>query len=79
MCNYWVNFIKTGNPNGLDDDRSPLPEWFPYTHTTPFEMVFTTQGAKPVQEEEKPFMKFMMETIVRQLEGSSRETNRETK
>lgn len=79
MCNYWVNFIKTGNPNGLDDDRSPLPEWFPYTHTTPFEMVFTAQGAKPVQEEEKPFMKFMMETIVRQLEGSSRETNRETK
>ncbi len=29
MSTYWVNFIKTGNPNGAD-----LPEWKPYTRET---------------------------------------------
>ncbi|MBE6816567.1 MAG: carboxylesterase family protein [Ruminococcaceae bacterium] len=28
MQNYWVNFVKTGNPNGND-----LPQWAPYTKT----------------------------------------------
>ncbi len=27
MCNYWCNFIKTGNPNGKDNDGSDLPYW----------------------------------------------------
>ena len=27
MCNYWTNFAKTGNPNGLDHDGSPMPQW----------------------------------------------------
>jgi len=31
MCNYWTNFAKTGNPNGLDDDGTPMPEWIPFT------------------------------------------------
>lgn len=31
MCNYWTNFAKTGNPNGLDADGTPMPEWKPYT------------------------------------------------
>lgn len=31
MCNYWTNFAKTGNPNGLDADGTPMPEWTPFT------------------------------------------------
>jgi len=27
MCDYWVNFIRTGNPNGLDSQGEQLPEW----------------------------------------------------
>lgn len=27
MCNFWTNFMKTGNPNG-----DGLPQWKPYTH-----------------------------------------------
>ena len=27
MCNYFANFVKTGNPNGLDADGTPMPEW----------------------------------------------------
>ena len=27
MCNYWTNFAKTGDPNGLDADGTAMPEW----------------------------------------------------
>lgn len=27
MCNYLANFVKTGDPNGLDADGTPMPEW----------------------------------------------------
>ena len=27
MCNYWTNFAKNGDPNGLDNDGTPMPEW----------------------------------------------------
>lgn len=27
MSSYWLNFIKTGNPNGMDTDGNPLPVW----------------------------------------------------
>ncbi len=30
MCNYWTNFARTGDPNGLDSDGTPMPEWKPY-------------------------------------------------
>lgn len=31
MCNYWANFIRSGDPNGLDADGSPMPTWKPMT------------------------------------------------
>ena len=27
MANYFTNFIKTGNPNGKDNDGADMPEW----------------------------------------------------
>lgn len=27
VSSYWVNFIKTGDPNGVDDEGRPLPFW----------------------------------------------------
>lgn len=30
LCDYWTNFVKTGNPNG-----EGLPEWTPYTRENP--------------------------------------------
>lgn len=35
MCNYWANFIKTGDPNGKDADGSEMPHWAPYTADAP--------------------------------------------
>lgn len=31
MCNYWANFIKTGDPNGLDSTGEPQTTWKPHT------------------------------------------------
>ena len=39
VSSYWVNFVKTGNPNG-----EGLPEWKPFA---PAEATTMTLGAKP--------------------------------
>ncbi len=39
MCNYFANFARTGNPNGLDQDGTPMPEWKPYTEN-PHPLIF---------------------------------------
>lgn len=40
MCNYWTNFAKCGNPNGLDADGTPMPEWKPFTKENPHGIYF---------------------------------------
>ncbi|MBO4899932.1 MAG: carboxylesterase family protein [Lachnospiraceae bacterium] len=49
MCNYFANFIKTGDPNGKDADGTDMPYWAPYTEGKPVEMHFTSEGAKTVE------------------------------
>ena len=36
VSSYWVNFVKTGDPNGTDNFGDPLPEWNPFTEDDPF-------------------------------------------
>lgn len=67
MCNYWTNFMKTGNPNGNDCDGTPLPKWETYTKENPCEMLFTTDGAITRTQEESPYFKFLMEQTRLQL------------
>ena len=31
MCNYWTNFAKNSDPNGIDVDGTPMPVWEKYT------------------------------------------------
>jgi len=50
MCNYLANFIKSGNPNGLDNDETPMPEWLPYNDRTPNAMQFTDSPAPIISE-----------------------------
>lgn len=40
MCNYLCNFIKTGNPNGIDLEDRKLPEWKPFRTDDPNKMTF---------------------------------------
>ncbi len=68
MCNYWANFVRTGNPNGEDADGTPMPLWETYTAKNPCEMVFTTNGAVPGREKESSFRQFLMEELRKRLE-----------
>jgi para-nitrobenzyl esterase len=51
MCNYWANFIKSGDPNGLDATGVEMPRWKPYTKGEPFGMLF---GDEPKFSRQKP-------------------------
>ena len=44
MCDYWANFIKTGDPNGLDSHEKQLPEWKPLDDAAPQQMVFADKA-----------------------------------
>ena len=59
MCNYWANFIKTGNPNGKDVDGTDMPEWKPYEAATKCEMTFKSEGAVPTVEESQEYKNFL--------------------
>lgn len=59
MCNYWANFIRSGDPNGLDSTGDELPRWEPYTAEAPFGMRFADR-AEFVREEPSDVMKFLV-------------------
>ncbi len=53
MCDYWSNFIKTGNPNGMGTDGFELPEWPEFNSEAPIRMVFgQTSSAAPAKTDE---------------------------
>jgi para-nitrobenzyl esterase len=54
---YWVNFIKTGNPNGKG-----LPEWPKYNTSTQQAMVFNVASGKQTLPD-KDELKFMVDRI----------------
>lgn len=44
MCDYWVNFIRSGDPNGQDSQAQQLPAWPELSENAPTWMRF---GDKP--------------------------------
>lgn len=64
MCNYWCNFVKTGNPNGQDADGSDMPLWKPYTREEPFGMVFKTEGPCGEEGGEPKMKEFLVDYLV---------------
>lgn len=63
MANYWANYIKTGNPNGVDADGTAMTEWMPYTEEDCLEMEFTGHGSVLKREEHHEFKTFLKEAI----------------
>ena len=62
MCDYWVNFIRTGDPNGEDSIGQPLPHWPVYDAANPMHMRFAqTVQAVPVME--SPLRDFLMDQM----------------
>jgi len=59
MCNYWANFVKTGDPNGLDADGTPMPQWRPHTADEPAEMQFGDTAW--LKTERDPLMEFLVD------------------
>ncbi len=45
ISSYFVNFIKSGDPNGIDSNGNELPNWQAYTKENRYEMSFKTKGA----------------------------------
>lgn len=60
MCNYWANFIRTGDPNGTDSTGTELPRWEPYTSEAPYGMLFTDQPAFN-REQPSELMQFLVQ------------------
>lgn len=71
MCNYWTNFMKTGDPNGLDADGTEMPKWEPYNAQNKCKMFFTAEGAKPVKDEESVFEQILIDATTKRLAGKN--------
>ena len=63
MADYWVNFIKTGDPNGKGYDGEDLPAWKPYAAGAEESMVFDPRGSVP-ETGDTSFDRFLIETLV---------------
>ena len=63
---YWVNFVKTGNPNGSDWMGFALPEWKPFTVDNQFILGFKDlPGEMDTQTDE--VMKFRIDYTIGNL------------
>ena len=67
MCNYMTNFIKTGNPNGMDVDGTPLPEWKSYTKEHNSGIVFCKENCYGEENSDSAYVDFLIEEIRDQL------------
>ena len=65
MCNYWANFIKTGDPNGMDTTGGPLPRWDPYTERNKACMMFDDRPHQEAQEPD-PLMQLLVRRYLKQ-------------
>ncbi len=63
MCDYWANFMHTGDPNGLDSQGKQLPAWPAVDLDKPEWMVFA-DTAKAEDWSESALQKFLREKYI---------------
>ncbi len=64
MCDYWANFIRTGDPNGEDSQGNPLPAWPQLTLEDSRWMTFA-QEARTKTWPERPLERFLRENYIK--------------
>ncbi|MBR3334141.1 MAG: carboxylesterase family protein [Clostridia bacterium] len=64
MCDYFCNFIRTGDPNGKDLCDLALPRWEAWSDENPCTMKFLKDGAAPSAEPLNPFKAFIRDRIM---------------
>lgn len=64
MCNYWANFIRSGDPNGQDATGEDLPRWETYTPEAPYGMRFADRAAFAA-EQPGELMRFLLQQYFR--------------
>ena len=64
MCDYFCNFIRSGDPNGKDLNGEELPRWECWTEESPCSVEFTGEGAKSVEEAPSEFQQFIIDRIM---------------
>lgn len=65
MCNYWSNFIRSGDPNGLDSTGEQMPVWKPYTKAEPNKMLFS-DVPHPMVSPASAYMSFLLQCYFEQ-------------
>ncbi len=65
MCEYWCNFIRSGNPNGVDMDGTALTQWNTFTQESRDGVRFTKDGVKQVKDDSE-FVQFLEEYIIKE-------------
>ena len=66
MCDYWCNFIKTGDPNGEDSQQETLPYWPQFDPKEPVRMRFA-DAAAPVKCPETALKHFLLEEYLKKV------------
>lgn len=51
VTSYWANFVKTGDPNGVDNFGAPLVRLNPFTESDPFVLAIRNEIS---EKETKP-------------------------
>ncbi|MBR2660613.1 MAG: carboxylesterase family protein [Clostridia bacterium] len=67
MCDYFCNFIKTGDPNGKDLCGLELPRWETWSDEKPCTMMFLKDGAAPSADPLTPLKAFISGKIMERM------------
>ena len=65
MCNYWANFMKKGDPNGLDSNGQPMPYWEAWTEENNACMIFDDSAHMAVEEKPDEKMALLVRHYLR--------------
>ena len=67
MCNYLTNFIRSGDPNGPDNDGAEMTPWLPMRAAAPYAMYLQDKGCTCVLDEPDRLQELITEAGIKKL------------